>query len=91
MNTLLDFTHAFATSGFDHLEAAVCNKTPEEIQAAPDGDSPLFDELDEWLADMPVHSVLASRRDDLGLYFVALEDDIDAVNFKLRWSDHLLS
>ena len=39
----------------------------------------------------PVHAVLRDRLDVRGFYLVALKDDVDAVHFKLRWADHLVT
>lgn len=91
MNTLLNFSHAFAASGFPHLYAVRGYDTPEECRAWFAGQHTRFDDVDLWLASTPVHGVLADRLDERGFYLVALEDDVDAVHFKLRWSDHLVS
>lgn len=90
MSTPLNFAHAFAASGYPHLYAVIGYDTPEDCRAWFAGDRTLFDDLDEWLAYEPAHGILVDRRDERGLCFVALEDDVDAVHFKLRWSDHLV-
>ena len=91
MNILLDFSHAFAESQFPHLYAVRGFDTPDECRAWFDGARTRFDDLDDWLKETPVHGVLADRLDQRGFYLVALEDDVDAVHFKLCWSDHLVS
>ena len=91
MDALLNFSHAYAESGFPHLYAVRGYDSPEDCRAWFAGDRTLFDDLDEWLADEPVYGVLADRRDERGFYLVALQDDLDAVHFKLRWSEHIVS
>lgn len=91
MNTLLDFSHAFAASQFPHLFAVRGFDTPEECRAWFDGERTRFDDLDEWVADEPVHGVISDRLDERGFYLVALEDDVDAVHFKMRWCEHIVS
>ena len=91
MSTLLNFSHACAASGFPHLYAVRGFDNPDECRAWHQGDRGRFDDLEEWLVDEPVHSVLGDRQDGRGFYLVAFEDDVDAVHFRLRWSDHLIS
>lgn len=91
MNTLLDFSHAFAASGFPNLYAVRGYNTPDERRAWLAGQRTRFDDLDEWLDDTPLHGVLADRQDGRGFYLVALKDDLDAVHFKLRWADHIVA
>ncbi len=66
METLLGFCHIFAASGYHHIYAVRGFDTPEECRAWFDGERTLFDDLDEWLAEEPVDSVLADRRDERG-------------------------
>ena len=91
MNALLNFSHAFAASGFPHLYAVRGYDTPEECRAWFAGQRTRFADIDEWLDDEPVHGVLGDRQDGRGFYLVTLEDDLDAVHFKLRWANHLVT
>lgn len=86
MNAVLNFSHAFAASGFPHLCAVRGYDTPEECRAWFAGQRTRFDRLDEWLDDTPLHGVLADRQDGRGFYLVALKDYLDAVHFTLRWA-----
>ena len=91
MDRLLGFSHAFAASGFPHLYAVRGYDTPGECRAWFAGHRTRFDDLDDWLADEPIHGVLADRLDERGFYLVALENDADAVRFQLRWSEHVVA
>ena len=90
MSTRLTFSHAFAASQYPHLFAVRAYDTPEQGRAWSNGDRARLNDLNEWLDDTPIHGVLADRQEGRSYYLVALEDDADAVNFKLRWSDHLI-
>ena len=91
MSTFTDFAGDFlADHRFQHIYAVRGFETPEECHAWRDGERTLFDDLEEWLEDEPIHPTHHLRQDERGLYWVALMDDVDAVNFKLRWSDHLI-
>lgn len=91
MSTLLNFSRAFAASQFLHLFAVRAYDTPEERRAWSSGVRTRLNDLNEWLDDTPVHGVIVDQQDWRTFYLVALEDDVDAVNFKLRWHEHIVA
>ena len=81
---------AFGRIGFQHLYSIPGFETAEDCRAFHAGERTLFDELADWLDDDVFDGHVVGRRDDhRGLFWLAIESPIDAVMFKLMWSDRL--
>ena len=61
-------------------------QTPEEVVAHQAGELDVLADLEDWLDDFPDQFV--GYRSP-GFFRVGCVDDVAAVMFKLRWSDHI--
>lgn len=80
------FAHAPAQAADMHVFEVWAFQTPEEVQAHLTGELDVFADLEDWLDDFP--DQFFGRR-GRGLFHVACADEVDAVLFKMRWSDHI--
>lgn len=80
----------FGSIGYHHFYSVPGYETPEDVRAFHAGEATLFDQLAGWFDDDVFDGAVVARRDDRhGLFWLAIESDLDAVQFKLAWNDRL--
>lgn len=81
---------AFDTITYRYFYTVPGYETAEDVRAFHAGERTLFDELQEWFDDDVFDGAVVARRDDhRGLFWLAIQSDRDAVQFKLAWYDRL--